>query len=66
MSHPSLGPGKLAPGVINAIVEIPTGSRVKYEFDHDTGMIFVDRTLGALIRDLRTPSPQDSGPRTQA
>lgn len=34
MTHPSLGPGKLAPDVINAIVEIPTGSRVKYEYAH--------------------------------
>ncbi|MDE3246988.1 MAG: inorganic diphosphatase [Acidobacteriota bacterium] len=45
MTHPSLGPGDHAPDVINAIVEIPTGSRVKYEFDHATGMIFVDRVL---------------------
>ena len=45
MSHPSLGPGKLAPDLINAIIEIPTGSRVKYEIDHETGLVFVDRVL---------------------
>lgn len=45
MSHPSLGPGPLAPDVINTIIEIPTGSRVKYEIDHETGMVFVDRVL---------------------
>jgi inorganic pyrophosphatase len=28
---------------LNAIVEIPKGGRVKYEFDHKTGAIWVDR-----------------------
>ncbi|RKW22996.1 inorganic diphosphatase [Candidatus Gracilibacteria bacterium] len=28
---------------INAILEIPKGSRVKYEFDHKTGALWVDR-----------------------
>ena len=27
------------------IVEIPQGSRNKYEMDHDTGEIWLDRTL---------------------
>lgn len=45
MSHPSLGPGERAPAIVNAVVEIPTGSRVKHEFNHATRMIFVDRVL---------------------
>lgn len=28
---------------INAVMEIPKGSKVKYEFDHKTGAIWVDR-----------------------
>ncbi len=30
---------------INAIIEIPMGSRNKYEYDKDTGAIFLDRVL---------------------
>ena len=30
---------------IEMIVEIPQGSRNKYEMDHDTGAIWLDRTL---------------------
>jgi inorganic pyrophosphatase len=30
---------------IGMIVEIPQGSRNKYEMDHDTGAIWLDRTL---------------------
>ena len=30
---------------IEVVVEIPKGSRNKYEVDHDTGEIFLDRTL---------------------
>lgn len=28
---------------VNAVLEIPMGSRVKYEFDYNTGAIWVDR-----------------------
>jgi len=31
--------------VYPAIIEIPKGSRVKYEVDHETGKVFVDRVL---------------------
>lgn len=31
--------------VLTIIVEIPKGSRNKYEFDHETGTIFLDRML---------------------
>ena len=40
-----LTPGPNAPEVVNAIVEIPTGSRIKYEIDHHTGLVHVDLSL---------------------
>jgi len=33
------------PGCIHVVIEIPRGSRNKYEIDHDTGRIFLDRRL---------------------
>jgi inorganic pyrophosphatase len=45
MSLVHLTPGKQAPEMVNAIVEIPTGSRIKYEIDHHTGLVHVDRVL---------------------
>lgn len=45
MSTIHLGPGPKSPEVVNAIVEIPTGSRIKYEIDHETGLVHVDRVL---------------------
>ena len=32
-------------GDINVVVEIPKDSRIKYELDHETGVLFVDRKL---------------------
>ena len=40
-----ISPGKNVPEVVNAIIEIPMGSRVKYEVDKETGLIKVDRVL---------------------
>ncbi len=40
-----VGPGKDAPNVINAIIEIPMGSSVKYEFNKKACIIEVDRFL---------------------
>jgi inorganic pyrophosphatase len=37
--------GKNAPNVVNAIVEIPRGSRNKYEYDLDLGVFHLDRVL---------------------
>ena len=45
MSPIHLGPGPLAPEIVNAVIEIPTGSRIKYEIDHETGLVHVDRVL---------------------
>lgn len=40
-SHPwhDLSPGQNAPDFVNAVIEIPRGSKVKYELDKDTGML---------------------------
>ena len=35
----------MAPEVLTVVVEIPKGSRNKYEMDHETGRIFLDRML---------------------
>ncbi|MBK8788856.1 MAG: inorganic diphosphatase [Holophagaceae bacterium] len=45
MSFIHLHPGNQAPEIVNAIIEIPTGSRIKYEIDHHTGLVHVDRVL---------------------
>ncbi|MBC8465237.1 MAG: inorganic diphosphatase [Parcubacteria group bacterium] len=37
--------GKNTPDEVNVIIEIPKGSRVKYELDKDTGLIQFDRVL---------------------
>jgi inorganic pyrophosphatase len=37
--------GKNVPDIINVIIEIPKGSKNKYEIDKETGLIMLDRTL---------------------
>ena len=37
--------GEQSPRIINAIVEIPKGSRNKYEYDVDLGVFKLDRVL---------------------
>lgn len=37
--------GEKAPQAVNAIIEIPEGSRAKYELDKDTGLLKLDRVL---------------------
>ncbi|PIA34918.1 hypothetical protein AQUCO_03700285v1 [Aquilegia coerulea] len=50
-AHPwhdlEIGPG--APSVVNAVVEITKGSKVKYELDKKTGLIKVDRVLYSSV-----------------
>lgn len=41
--------GDDAPKAFSAIVEIPKGSKVKYELDKDTGLIRVDRVLYSSV-----------------
>lgn len=38
-SHPwhDLSPGDNVPEIVNVVIEIPKGSKVKYELDKDTG-----------------------------
>ena len=38
-SHPwhDLSPGEDVPNIVNVVIEIPKGSKVKYELDKDTG-----------------------------
>lgn len=33
------------PTIVNALIEIPEGSKIKYEVDKETGLLFVDRVL---------------------
>lgn len=50
-SHPwhDLSPGSDLPHVVNAVIEIPRGSKVKYELDKDTGLLYVDRILYSSV-----------------
>src|SRR6476620_102483 len=45
--HPWHGvtPGDQAPRVVNAVIEIPQGSRAKYEIDKDSGLLKLDRII---------------------
>ena len=50
-SHPwhDLYIGADAPKMVNAVIEIPRGSKVKYELDKDTGMLYIDRILYSSV-----------------
>ena len=45
--HPwhGVNSGKNAPRIVTAIIEIPMGSRCKYEIDKETGLIKMDRVI---------------------
>ncbi len=47
IKHPwhEVSKGKNPPSIVNAIIEIPKGSRAKYEIDKDSGLIKLDRVL---------------------
>jgi inorganic pyrophosphatase len=42
--HATMGQD-LPPDCIHVVIEIPRGSRNKYEIDHETGRVFLDRRL---------------------
>lgn len=42
-------PGSEAPDVLNTIIEIPQGCKVKYELDKETGLLRVDRVLYSSV-----------------
>lgn len=41
--------GKDSPQVVNAIIEIPKDSKVKYELDKDSGLLKLDRVLFSAV-----------------
>ncbi len=47
VAHPwhGISPGENAPRLVNAVVEIPQGSRCKYEIDKESGMLKLDRII---------------------
>ena len=42
--------GEDAPRLVNAVVEVPAGSRNKYEYEPDLGVIMRDRVLPGAVR----------------
>ena len=49
--HPwhDISVGDKAPKIVNMIIEIPKGSRVKYELDKKTGMLRMDRYMYSAV-----------------
>ncbi|HSC40429.1 MAG TPA: inorganic diphosphatase, partial [Chitinophagaceae bacterium] len=47
VSHPwhGVSPGEHAPRIVTAVIEIPQGSRCKYEIDKSTGLLKLDRVI---------------------
>src|SRR5215471_14171359 len=45
--HPWHGvdPGENVPRIVNAVIEIPQGSRAKYEIDKESGLLKLDRVI---------------------
>lgn len=44
-----VSPGEKLPGIVNGIIEIPRGSRAKYELDKDSGLLKLDRVLYSSV-----------------
>ncbi len=36
-------------GIVNGIIEIPKGSRAKYELDKESGLLILDRVLYSSV-----------------
>jgi inorganic pyrophosphatase len=51
MPHPwhDVTPGELLPAQFVAVIEIPAGSKVKYELDKETGLLRLDRVLYSAV-----------------
>jgi|SRR5690606_11779347 inorganic pyrophosphatase len=47
VAHPwhGISPGDAAPRIVNAVIEIPQGSRAKYEIDKESGLLKLDRII---------------------
>lgn len=41
--------GNKCPEYVNAVIEIPKGSKAKYELDKDSGMLKLDRVLFSAV-----------------
>jgi inorganic pyrophosphatase len=50
MNLEELPTGEDAPQLVNAVVEVPVGSRNKYEYEADLGVIVRDRVLPGAVR----------------
>lgn len=50
MDISSIESGNDVPNEINAVIEIPASSAIKYEFDEDSGFLFVDRFMHTTMR----------------
>lgn len=50
-AHPwhSVSPGDGIPSSVNAIIEIPKGSKAKYEIDKESGLLKLDRVLFSSV-----------------
>lgn len=44
-----VSPGHSHPGIVNGIIEIPKGTRAKYEMDKDSGLLRLDRVLYSSV-----------------
>ncbi|MBA2783223.1 MAG: inorganic diphosphatase [Rubrobacteraceae bacterium] len=60
MPHPrhDVPIGEEAPEEFTALIEIPKGSRVKYELDKETGLLKVDRILYSAV--IYPANPDDT------
>ena len=45
----SVSPGNKLPDIVNGIIEIPKGTRAKYELDKDSGLLILDRVLYSSV-----------------
>ncbi|MDL2309386.1 inorganic diphosphatase [Bacteroidales bacterium OttesenSCG-928-C03] len=44
-----VNPGENAPETVNGIIEIPKGTRAKYELDKESGLLILDRVLYSSV-----------------
>jgi inorganic pyrophosphatase len=51
IAHPwhEVKPGDQTPNFVNAVIEIPKGSKAKYEIDKESGLIKLDRVLFSSV-----------------
>lgn len=45
----NVSPGDKLPGIVNGIIEIPKGTRAKYELDKESGLLILDRVLYSSV-----------------